>query len=522
MTIVVPLLLLAPLLLVPLGYRLIGLAAQGSEPPVRLRMAAFPAAIVLAVAYTQPQGWVAAALALPWLAVTGLVALVAGVRFLRDPARFRPGPRHAVDAAVAFLAIGASFAVTDRLGARPFGFDPTIILLTAVHFHFAGFVLPLAGALTYRRRPARWLEIALGLVVVGIPTTAVGFFGLPIVNWSGSMLVATGGFGIGAATLLSAGGSVSRVARGLLVLAGASLLVAMPLAAIYATGTLTGTAWLDMSTMARIHGSLNALGFAVPVIVAWSLERRALRDRRDPADPLDVMGFNAAAFILGPTVAIAGAVVGLQLAMPLRGLVLIGAAMAAILSAAAIIAVVWVFAWTARRRWAWVADTARSPRRWLNVTTGFDDSSAWLLDRFPTADGATLDLFDASRDQERPLLRARHRFTPAAASVPPDDIGLSVASGAYDAVFLLMSAHEAHGSDRAVLFDSATRALAPGGRVILVEHLHDLANTLAFGPGAQHFQTEATWSSTAQAAGLRLVSQVRHSPFVHGYVFERA
>ena len=50
----------------------------------------------------------------------------------------------------------------------------------------------------------------------------------------------------------------------------------MPLAAIYATGTLTGLAWLDLSTMARIHGSLNALGFALPVVLAWTLDRRAL------------------------------------------------------------------------------------------------------------------------------------------------------------------------------------------------------------------------------------------------------
>ena len=107
--------------------------------------------------------------------MTATVALAAGLRLLKDPARFRPSVRHATDAAVAFLAVGATFATIDRLGARPFDFASEIILLTAVHFHFAGFVLPLAGALAYARRPGRWLEIALGAVVVGIPITALGF-----------------------------------------------------------------------------------------------------------------------------------------------------------------------------------------------------------------------------------------------------------------------------------------------------------------------------------------------------------
>jgi hypothetical protein len=204
MNVVVPLLLLAPLVLVPLGFRLLAVAAPGSEPPTVLRMVAIPAALLLALSFALPQGPLAAALALPWLGVTGLVALAAGLRFLSDPDRLRLSSCYATNAAVVFLAIGASFAVTDRLGARPFGFAPEVILLTAVHFHFAGFVLPLAGALALGRRPSRWLAIGLGLVLIGIPTTAVGFFGLRFVNWAGSMLVATGGFAIGLGTLSAA------------------------------------------------------------------------------------------------------------------------------------------------------------------------------------------------------------------------------------------------------------------------------------------------------------------------------
>ena len=144
-----------------------------------------------------------------------------------------------------------------------------------VHFHFAGFALPLAGALAFTRRPRRWLEVATGAVIVGIPTTALGFFGFAAANWIGATLTAAGGFGIGLATIAVARTLATRTTTALAVVAGLSLLVSMPLAVAYATETLIGAAWLSVGTMAAIHGTLNAFGFALAAVVAWTLDRRA-------------------------------------------------------------------------------------------------------------------------------------------------------------------------------------------------------------------------------------------------------
>ena len=274
---IVALFLVAPLVVVPLGLRLLPvdddmLARRLAGTAIR---ASVPSGALLGIGFVLPAGLVAAALTIPWLTVAALTATAAVIGLTRDPTLLRPGIRHATAAARLFLAVGATFALVDRLGFRPFDFPATIVLLTAVHFHFAGFVLPIAGALGYSRHPARWIELALGVVILGIPLTALGFFGLPIVNWAGSMLVACGGFGIGIATWVVAGHLATRPARLLARIAAASLLLAMPMAATYSSGVLSGTTWLDLPTMARIHGSLNALGFAVPVIVAWSLDARA-------------------------------------------------------------------------------------------------------------------------------------------------------------------------------------------------------------------------------------------------------
>ena len=271
---VVAIFLVAPLVVVPLGYRLLESAAPGYAPPPVTRLGMIVAGALLALSFFFPAG-LAALYVIPWLVLSGVTAVTAGVRLLRSPGLLRPGPAHAVVAALGFLAVGAAFAFADRLGIQPFGFPADVITLTMVHFHFAGFALPLAGALAFTRRPHRWLEVATGAVIVGIPTTALGFFGFAAANWIGAVLTALGGLGIGLATIAIARSLATRPATALAIVAGTSLLVSMPLAITYATQTLVGAAWLSVGTMAAIHGTLNAFGFALAVVVAWTLDRRA-------------------------------------------------------------------------------------------------------------------------------------------------------------------------------------------------------------------------------------------------------
>src|ERR1700689_2369591 len=42
-----------------------------------------------------------------------------------------------------YLPVGCAWLVASRLGLSPMGFQEPIVLLTAVHFHFAGFAAPL-------------------------------------------------------------------------------------------------------------------------------------------------------------------------------------------------------------------------------------------------------------------------------------------------------------------------------------------------------------------------------------------
>lgn len=70
---------------------------------------------------------------------------------------------------------------------------------------------------------------------------------------------------------------------------------------------------------------------------------------------------------------------------------------------------------------------------------------------------------------------------------------------------------------REALFDELRRVLKPSGRVILVEHIRDLPNIAAFGPGAWHFQTRREWMRLAALAGFSTVQEITKTAFVRGF-----
>lgn len=229
------------------------------------------------VALFVDRGLVPAILAGPWWLTTVAVGASAfspiakEVLVDRQPVEFW---RVGLLASTGFLVVGATSSIVDRAGFEPFGFGRTIVLLTAVHFHVAGFVLTLAGSLVARDRPGAGIHAALIALVVGTPATALGFFGFPVVSWVGALLVAGGGIGIGAATVAHARSASDGPARACLLVGGATLFLTMPLAVGYATGTTFGIAFLDIPAMAALHGGLNVAGFAIPTMIGW---RRIVR-----------------------------------------------------------------------------------------------------------------------------------------------------------------------------------------------------------------------------------------------------
>ncbi|HEY7524349.1 MAG TPA: YndJ family transporter [Candidatus Limnocylindrales bacterium] len=269
--IVEALFVLVALVAVPAGLDV--LTAPGPPPLIDVARRATPVAgIALAVSLLLPPGPWAVLAALPWVVTVGAL----GIAALVDRVRRGPSVDAAVipEAALGFAAIGGLLLLDHRIGADPFGFSQFLVLLAAVHFTAAGFVMLTAITALERHRGGRPPLVAGGLAIVGGPLTAIGFFGLPLVNIAGALLTATAGLIVGVLHLGVARSLGRGAAAALLATAGACLLVTMPMAVTWAIGLLTGITILPLDLMTRVHGSLNAVGFSVSAMLGWRLVLR--------------------------------------------------------------------------------------------------------------------------------------------------------------------------------------------------------------------------------------------------------
>lgn len=274
-------LLFAALVLVPLSLRLSDDRARGVRARRLLGLAAWlqtAAAIALGASFALAQGWPAAALALPWFGVTLLLAFVG----LADLSRrgWRLDGQAGFTAALLFIPVGGGWAVISRAGLRPQDFSHAIVLLTAVHFHYAGFVLPILAGLTATRMEAAFPRRRFGLVcdrvmlaaiILGVPLVGVGISLSPHVEVAAALLLTIGCLILAVRQIQVSVSSRDATSLALLCVSSLALLSAMALAAIYAVGEFTVHQWLDIPTMIGTHGVFNAFGFATCGLAGWTL-----------------------------------------------------------------------------------------------------------------------------------------------------------------------------------------------------------------------------------------------------------
>jgi hypothetical protein len=168
----------------------------------------------------------------------------------------------------------------------PIGLSPIIVEMTAVHFHFTGFAATLMAALLLvRLRKDRGIARATAmaaalLLVAGSPVLALGWATpIRVLQVAGAILVASGVVATSGVLFFRSASLVeSTSARVLLRLSALAPLLPMVLAVEYSAGHVFGFATLDIQGMALIHGDLNALGFSLLGLVAWSIGGSASGD----------------------------------------------------------------------------------------------------------------------------------------------------------------------------------------------------------------------------------------------------
>lgn len=277
----VAMLLLSALVIVPLAIELTDDPKDG-KAAVRLarwvRAVQLPAGLLLTWACWLAPGPKALLMALLWVAFCGLVAALGWVR-VRGGGWRRPMERLCGDVALIFLGVGGVWLFADRAAYRPLGFDPAIVTLTAVHFHYAGLLLPMFAGLALKAYPdSRFASRAAVAVILGVPAVAVGITTTQL-GWGPAIECAAGwGLALGGMMVailhvrLATEGGQPWLARGLFFVAGCALFYGMLLAGLYASRAFFAPLpWLDLPWMRALHGTANALGFGLCGVLAWRI-----------------------------------------------------------------------------------------------------------------------------------------------------------------------------------------------------------------------------------------------------------
>jgi SAM-dependent methyltransferase len=165
----------------------------------------------------------------------------------------------------------------------------------------------------------------------------------------------------------------------------------------------------------------------------------------------------------------------------------------------------------------------RAPGKWINIHSGFDETSGLLAAIFPESASQVIDIYDPEVMTEHSIGVARRLRQGAIPSVATGYDALPFGADSFDAAFLIFAAHELRRHDQRVkLFREIARILVPGGDLILMEHSRDWWNFVAFGPGFLHFFSQHAWRKAAFDAGLTLRTEFSMTPFVRVYSLRKA
>jgi hypothetical protein len=266
------------LVIVPLKLSLVSGGDHGGNRGLyRLVVLAQPvAAIVTIASFFVEKGLLSAALSAAWFILTALVALFGLTRLIAR--RFYPLEELSVDAGLLYLPVAGAWLVVYRLGVQPFDYGETIILLTVVHFHFAGFAAPIIAGMvgrmmaTRQSQPSKVFLLLVVFLIAAMPLIAAGISFSPLLGLLGTLLLTTGLVLLAVLTLTRVWPAIASAwARALFIIAALSSCVAMVLACLYAYSIVSKTLIIRIPTMAMTHGLLNAFGFVTCSLIAWSI-----------------------------------------------------------------------------------------------------------------------------------------------------------------------------------------------------------------------------------------------------------
>ncbi|MGC1204664.1 MAG: methyltransferase domain-containing protein [Flavobacteriaceae bacterium] len=151
----------------------------------------------------------------------------------------------------------------------------------------------------------------------------------------------------------------------------------------------------------------------------------------------------------------------------------------------------------------------------VNINAGFDETSFLIKNNFPKSNLNVFDFYNADNHTEPAIIRARKvsLVYPNTQQIKSDIIPLK--NECVDVIFLLSAAHEIRSQQEKIQFlKECHRLCKTDGKVIMVEHLRDFPNFLAFSIGFTHFFSRNTWRKAFENAGFSTFEETKFTSFM--------
>ncbi|MEH7203584.1 YndJ family protein [Bacillus safensis] len=177
-----------------------------------------------------------------------------------------------IDGAWMYLALGGLWFWLYTADIQVMTFSPIIVLLTAIHFHYSAFFIPLFyGLLGRQREKETALYKAAGWGILLSPVMiAVGISFSRLFDTFSVMLYVIALYLYGILCMKTR--FRSTVAKRLVVFSSCILMATIVLSLLYSAGMLMRVTYISIDQMIWFHGSINAFFVILPGLIGWLIE----------------------------------------------------------------------------------------------------------------------------------------------------------------------------------------------------------------------------------------------------------
>jgi ubiquinone/menaquinone biosynthesis C-methylase UbiE len=179
----------------------------------------------------------------------------------------------------------------------------------------------------------------------------------------------------------------------------------------------------------------------------------------------------------------------------------------------------WVYDYSGFYEFQWlkqqVSNNEKNVHQIVNINAGFDETSFIIKRLFSHAEIQVFDFYNAQQHTEPAIVRARKVSMVYPNTQPIASNKIPVSDASTDLVYLISAVHEIRSHGEKIRFlEECHRICKPQGKVIMVEHLRDFPNFLAFSVGFTHFFSRSIWKNAFEQAGFATFQETKFTPFM--------